>query len=130
MKTFLIILPLSSFRNLLMDYDLVAEEDAKFVAATTNYSAQPTPKHLVTIFEAKLEKKRKTLLGPPFGKSMLMFIDDLNMPALEEYGAQPPNELLRQVIDGGYYDVAKLFYKRVQGVTFASACAPPARERT
>jgi dynein heavy chain len=57
---------------------------------------------------------------------MLMFIDDLNMPALETYGAQPPNELLRQVIDqGGFYDVNKLFFKYVKNVVFVGACAPP-----
>ena len=76
--------------------------------------------------QGKLEKKRKNLLGPPAGKKMLLFIDDLNMPALEEYGAQPPNELLRQVIDqGGFYDTQKLFFKNVKDTLVASACAPP-----
>ena len=98
----------------------------KYVSATVNYSAQTNPSNLRDVFESKLEKKRKKLIAPPAGKHMIMFIDDLNMPALEIYGAQPPNELLRQAIDqGGYYDVEKLFFKHMNGVTFASACAPP-----
>jgi dynein heavy chain len=65
-------------------------------------------------------------LGAPSGKTMCMFIDDLNMPALDKYGSQPPIELLRQVIDqGGFYDRQKLFFKYVANCTFAAACAPP-----
>ena len=74
----------------------------EYVCNTMSYSAQTRPQNVKDIFETKLEKKRKNLLGPPAGKRMLMFIDDLNMPALEQYGAQPPNELLRQIIDQGY----------------------------
>ena len=71
-------------------------------------------------------KKKKTLLGPPAGKKLLLFVDDLNMPSLEIYGAQPPNELLRQVIDQqGFYDTNKLFFKNVKDVVCVSACAPP-----
>jgi dynein heavy chain len=88
-----------------------------FVSYTMGYSAQTKPKNLKEVLETKLEKKRKNLLGPPSGKRMLFFIDDLNMPALEVYGAQPPNELLRQIIDsGGFYDTQKLFFKYVKDV--------------
>lgn len=42
------------------------------------------------------------------------------------YGAQPPNELLRQAIDsGGFYDTQKLFFKGIKDVVFLAACAPP-----
>lgn len=98
----------------------------KTVSYIVGYSAQTKPANLRDILESKLEKKRKNLLGPPSGKKMFLFIDDLNMPALETYGAQPPNELLRQVIDiGGFYDVQKLFFKNVSDVVCAAACAPP-----
>ena len=45
--------------------------------------------------------------GPPAGKVLRFFMDDLNLPYVEEYGTQNSLALLRQVMDH------KTFYDRV-----------------
>jgi dynein heavy chain len=73
-----------------------------------------------------LEKKRKTRFGAPFGKKIVCFVDDVNMPQREKYFAQPPIELLRQFLDfRGFYDRQLLFWKDIEDMTIVSACAPP-----
>ena len=71
-------------------------------------------------------RRRRTLLGPPPGRRLALFIDDVNMPALEQFGASPPIELLRQLLDaGGMHDRHKLFWKEVVDIVFIAACVPP-----
>ena len=45
--------------------------------------------------------------SPTKSRKGIVFIDDLNMPQKDKFGAQSPIELLRQFMDyGGWYDLA------------------------
>lgn len=45
------------------------------------------------------EKRTKDTYGPPMGKRLLVFLDDLNMPKVDSYGTQQPIALLKLLID-------------------------------
>lgn len=52
---------------------------------------------------------------PVGGKKLLTFMDDLNMPAKDTFGSQPPLELMRHWIDYGFwYDRQKQTVKQIK----------------
>ncbi|XP_065087185.1 dynein axonemal heavy chain 6 [Ochlerotatus camptorhynchus] len=91
-----------------------------------NFSAQSESARTQEIIESRLERRKKTLLGAPINRKIIIFIDDVNMPKLDVYGSQPPIELLRQFLDfHGVYDRDKMYWKDIVDVTLGAACAPP-----
>lgn len=77
--------------------------------------------------ESKLTSKAgREKIGPKGKNTAVIFVDDINMPLVEQYGAQPPIELLRQLVDmGGLYNRKPHYWKDIDRFILLAAAAPP-----
>ncbi|XP_030875567.1 dynein heavy chain 10, axonemal [Leptonychotes weddellii] len=93
------------------------------IVLMVNFSSRTTSMDIQRNLEANVEKRTKDTYGPPMGKRLLVFMDDMNMPKVDEYGTQQPVALLKLLLERGYlYDRGKeLNCKSIRDLGFIAA---------
>jgi len=98
----------------------------EYIPITLTFSAQTSANQTQDIIDGKMEKRQRGTFGPAAGSVFVIFVDDLNMPMKETYGAQPPIEILRQWCDfSGWYDRKERVFRKIIDTVIMAAMGPP-----
>eukprot|EP01060_Flectonema_neradi_P002972 TRINITY_DN11858_c1_g1_i1.p1 TRINITY_DN11858_c1_g1~~TRINITY_DN11858_c1_g1_i1.p1 ORF type:complete len:4751 (+),score=995.77 TRINITY_DN11858_c1_g1_i1:132-14255(+) len=105
----------------LLDHESLAGKKVSFSYATT-------PRLFYDAMEEVIEKRvGSRAYGPKREKKLVLFVDDLNMPEINEWGDQVTNEIVRQVVsDKGYFSLDKdSEFKQFIDLTYMAAMSKP-----
>lgn len=80
----------------IMDF-LKNENSGGFIFKSSNFSAKTKSKNIFDILKTTIFQNGN--FAPPAGKKFIFFVDDINLPQLDLFGAQQPIEFVRQLID-------------------------------
>ncbi|KAL9108457.1 MAG: hypothetical protein Q9227_006791 [Pyrenula ochraceoflavens] len=95
-----------------------------------NFSSATTPELLLKTFEQYCEY-RKTLSGvvmspSQVGRWLVIFCDEINLPAPDAYGTQRAISFLRQLVEqNGFWRTSDKVWVTLDRVQFVGACNPP-----
>ncbi|OLL22334.1 Dynein heavy chain, cytoplasmic [Neolecta irregularis DAH-3] len=98
--------------------------------AGLNFSNATTPELVIKVFEQYCEY-RKTLNGimlapTQVGRWLVIFCDEINLPAPDKYGTQRVISFLRQLVEhNGFWRTSDKAWVSLERIQFVGACNPP-----
>jgi len=103
------------------DTDNIMSKNVVMSYYTSSYTLQQE-------LESYIDKRSGTYFGPPMGKKMVFFIDDMNLPYVETYGTQNSIALLTQHMQyGSIFDRGDLgIRKHLMDIQYIAAMNPTA----
>lgn len=101
-----------------------------FEVVSLNFSSATSPQLILKTFEHHCEYKRTpkgmVLRPTQVGKWLVIFCDEINLPAPDNYGTQRVISFLRQLTEqGGFWRVSDHTWITLEKIQFVGACNPP-----
>ncbi|KAH9599603.1 Dynein heavy chain [Trypanosoma melophagium] len=92
-----------------------------------NFSSMTTPQNFYNALDDMTEKRMGSTFGPKNCEQLTVFIDDINMPEINEWGDQITNEIVRQVVESSMvYDLGLAGRrKELSGLVYMAAMSHP-----
>ncbi|OAA61317.1 dynein heavy chain, cytosolic (DYHC) [Cordyceps fumosorosea ARSEF 2679] len=95
-----------------------------------NFSSATTPDLLIKTFEQYCEYKKTlngVMLSPTqIGRWLVVFCDEINLPAPDKYGTQRAISFLRQLVEhNGFWRTSDKSWVTLDRIQFVGACNPP-----
>ncbi|KAJ2558174.1 dynein heavy chain [Coemansia sp. RSA 1933] len=98
--------------------------------AALNFSSATTPELILKTFEQHCEYRKTpggVVLSPvAIGRWLVVFCDEINLPAPDRYGTQRVIAFMRELVErGGFWRAAEHQWVTLERVQFVGACNPP-----
>jgi dynein heavy chain len=104
-------------------------DQAETLFKRINFSSATTPLNFQEAIESEVERKQARIYVPLGGKNMAVFLDDVSMPFVNNWGDQITLEITRQLIDQkGFYFLSKDdrgSFKNINQLQFLAAMNHP-----
>ncbi|KAI8619674.1 dynein heavy chain [Chytriomyces sp. MP71] len=95
-----------------------------------NFSSATSPELILQTFEQHCDYRKTpngVILAPQVvGRWLVLFCDEINLPAADAYGTQRVISFLRQLVQhGGFWRTSDKVWVKLERIQFVGACNPP-----